>query len=177
MTRNRLAALVAATALVSTSVAASGVAAPAERGAPATQEITGKGVGLVKLKKGYAKARRQGLIGKIRPGCELGGPRTRSAKLKSPLRGQVDFTLRSPRRIANITITRGAAARGVGIGATIPEIEEAFPNAVVDRDTEEVFGVTLVTIPKRDGGRFQYAVDTGSGKTTIIGIPGVAFCE
>ena len=177
MSRIHLAAVVAATAIVSTSVAASGSAAPTERGATATQEITGNGVGLVKLKKSYTTARRQGLIGKIRPGCPLGGGNTRSAALKSPLRGQVNFTLRNPRRIAQISITRGASARGVGIGATIPEIEAAFPNAQVNRDTEETFGVTLVTIPRSDGGRFEYVVQTDTGKTTAIAIPRVAFCE
>jgi hypothetical protein len=77
----------------------------------------------------------------------------------------------------NITVRGGARARGVGIGATIPDIKAAFPKAKVDHGTDDIFGVTLVTIPKSGGGKFQFAVDTGTDKTTLIGIPFVAFCE
>jgi hypothetical protein len=146
-------------------------------GPSTTPQVTGKGAGDVKLKARYTTIRRQGLVGKIRPGCELGGGNTRSARLKKPLRGQVDFTLRNPRRVASITITGGATARGVGVGSTLEEIQAAFPNATVNHDTDEVFGVSLVTVPKSDGGRFEFAVSTTTGKATAIGIPRMSFCE
>ena len=43
--------------------------------------------------------------------------------------------------------------------------------------TDDVFGVTLVKIPKSGGGRFHFAVDVDTGKTVLIGVPFVAFCE
>jgi hypothetical protein len=174
MNRHRAAAVLATLALSSVAVAGGGVSAhPGHDEA----QVTAKGAGKAKLKKGYATLRRQGVIYKIQRGCELGGGKTRSARLKAPLEGQVNFTLRSPRRVAQVTITGGAAAKGVGIGATIEEIQAAFPNATVNRDTEEVFGVTLVSVPKVDGGRFEYAVSTATGQATTIGIPRVSFCE
>ena len=96
----------------------------------------------------FQEARDKGLIGKLRPGCELGGPETRSARLRSPLRGFVDFTLTTPRKISNILITRGARARGVKVGDRISDIKAAYPEAKVNKDTEEVFGVWLVRVPK-----------------------------
>jgi hypothetical protein len=149
--------------------------APAGAAAP---KIGPNGVGAVKIGKSYTTLRRQKLIGKIKPGCELGGPNTRSAALRLPLRGFVDFTQKSPRRVTNVTVFRGATtARGVGIGSTIEEIQAAYPKAKVDRSTEEVFRATFVTVPKSDGGRFQFAVEVDSGKTTAIGIPYLAVCE
>src|SRR5919106_5410866 len=74
----------------------------------AAKQITAAGVGQVKLGMTFQQARGKGLIGKLRPGCELGGPETRSARLRSPLRGFVNFTLTTPRKINNILITRGA---------------------------------------------------------------------
>jgi hypothetical protein len=47
----------------------------------------------------------------------------------------------------------------------------------VDRETEEVFGITLVKIPKNGGGRLQFAVDVDTKKVDLIGIPFIAFCE
>jgi hypothetical protein len=115
----------------------------------------------------------------MRPGCPLGGPDTRSARLKAPLKGSVDLsTNQRPRRVRQITVTGGARARGVGIGSTIPQIRAAFPGARVDRDTEEVFGFTLVRIPKSGpGDRFQFAVDVDTGRTIQVGISGVAVCD
>ena len=53
----------------------------------------------------------------------------------------------------------------------------AFPHVKFDHGTEDVFGITLAKVPKRDGGKFQFAVDVGTKKVTLIGVPFIAFCE
>jgi hypothetical protein len=154
--------------------------APADPGgaAPAAaKKITRTGVDGVKLGRTYQQLRTAGLIGKIRPGCELAGPNARSARLKAPLKGSVDFTHTTPRRVTTIAVRGGATARGVAIGDTIPDIEAAYPKAKVDHSTEPVFAITLVKIPKGGGGKLQFAVDTASGKVIEVGIPVVAFCD
>jgi hypothetical protein len=158
-------------------LAAGGLAAADETGLAAAKKITPKGVDGVKLGMTHRQLRREGLVGPIRKGCELGGPGTRSARLRAPLKGQVDYTLTAPRKVTNITVRGGARARGVGVGATIPDIKAAYPKAKVDHSTDDTFGVTLVKIPKNGGGRLQFAVDTDTDKVTVIGIPFVAFCE
>jgi hypothetical protein len=152
-------------------------AAPGAPGHAATKRITGEGVGKVKLGKTFRQLREAGLVGRLRPGCELGGPNTRSARLKAPLKGSVNFTQSTPRRVREITIRGGARARGVGIGATIRKIKAAFPKARVDRGTEEVFGITLVKIPRNGGGRIHFAVDVDTKRVILIGVPVIAFCE
>ena len=114
----------------------------------AAKKITADGVGQVKLGMTFQEAREKGLIGKLRPGCELGGPGTRIARLRSPLRGFVDLTTTTPRKIRNILITRGARARGVKVGDRIKDIKDAYPGAKVNKDTEEVFGIWLVRVPE-----------------------------
>jgi len=143
----------------------------------AAKRITGAGVGQVKLGKTHAQLREQGLVGPLSRGCELGGPDTRSAKLKAPLKGFVTYTLAAPRTVTDITIRGGAKARGVGIGATIAQIKAKFPKAKVSHATEAVFRLTLVRIPKDGGGKFHFGVDVDSGRTTVIGVPFIAFCE
>ncbi len=152
-------------------------AAPADSGDAAAKKITPAGVGAVKLGKTYEQLREQGLVGKIRKGCELAGPSARSAPLRAPLKGGVDFTPRAPRKVTNIAIRGGARARGVGIGAKIAKIKAAYPKAKVDHSTDETFGITLVKIPKGGGGRLQFAVDTTTKKVRLIGIPFIPFCE
>jgi len=126
----------------------------------------------------HADLRARGKVGPIRPGCEL-APNTRSAKLKAPLKGSVNYTLSSPRKVDSITITGGARARGVGIGSKIPAILAKFPNAKIDHSTDQVFQLTLVKTPKRphSGGRIMFGVSTQTKRTTIIGVPFIAFCE
>src|SRR4051812_42207744 len=82
----------------------------------ATQKITFAGVGHVHIGDKYTKLRSAGRLGKIQPGCELAGPNARSANLVAPVKGSVDLSFHSPRKVTNITITGGATARGVGIG-------------------------------------------------------------
>ena len=153
-------------------------AAPGAPGHAAAKRITAAGVGKVKLGKTFQQLRAAGLVGRLRPGCEL-AENTRSAKLKAPLKGQVDYTQSNPRKVTDISITGGAKARGVGIGATIAAIKAKFPHAKVDHSTDQVFQLTLVTTPKRpvSGGRIMFGVSTQTHKTTIIGVPHIAFCE
>jgi hypothetical protein len=150
-------------------------AGAAVAGAPV--KVTPSGVGAIKLGTTYTSLHRRGLVGRIHHGCVLGGPNTRAADLRAPLKGTVDFTLSSPRKVTDISVSKGAAARGVGIGATIRQIRTAFPKAKVDHSTDKMFGTTLVRIPKNGGGRLQFAVDVKTHKTVLIGVPFIAVCE
>jgi hypothetical protein len=166
----------AATALLALGLGAA-AAAPADTSRLADQQITASGVGKVPLGASYRSLRASGLIGRIRPGCPLGGTDTRSARLKAPLKGSVDLTRSRPRKVRAITVTGGASARGVGVGDRLADIRAAFPKARVDRDTEETFRITLVRVPKNGGGRIQFAVDVDTRKITRIAVPAIQFCE
>jgi hypothetical protein len=143
----------------------------------ASQRITPAGVGKVKLGETYARLRARHLVGRIRKGCPLAGPNARSAPLSAPLKGSVDFTTTVPRKVTDIGVWGGATARGVGIGDTIADIKAAYPKAKVDHTTDDMFGITLVRIPKSGGGRLEFAVSTRTHKVVLIAIPSVAFCE
>lgn len=143
----------------------------------AAKKVTAGGVGQVKLGMTFKEARERGLIGRLRPGCEFGGPETRSASLRSPLSGFVDFTLTTPRRISNIYVRDGARARGVKVGDRIRDIKDAYPGAKVNRDTEDVFGVWLVRVPKSAGGRITFSVPVATKRIDAIGVPFIPFCE
>jgi hypothetical protein len=140
-------------------------------------QITGDGVGAVELGAKASELSQAGLIGPLKPGCELGGPKTRTAKLKAPLKGSVNFTLTTPRRVDNILVTGGATASGVGIGSRKRAIKNEFPHVKVNHTTESVFGITSFRVPRPDGGKFEFAVDVDTKRVTLIGIPFIAFCE
>jgi hypothetical protein len=171
----RLSLLVASLALAAAAAAA--VASPPAHDS-AAKVISPTRVDGVHLGDTHQDLRSRGKVGPIRPGCELGGPNTRSARLRAPLQGGVNYTLSSPRRVTSISVTKGARARGVGVGAKIPAILAKFPNATVDHSTDEVFQLTLVKTPKRpNGGQITFGVSTQTKRTTVIGVPFVAFCE
>jgi hypothetical protein len=168
---------VAAAVVTAGALAIASSASPPASGA-AVAKITPVRVDGVHLGDTHADLRARGKVGPIRPGCEL-AENTRSARLLPPLKGSVNYTQSSPRRVDNIAIRGGAKARGVGIGATIAQIKAKFPHAKVIHSTEQVFEVTLVRTPKRpvSGGRITFAVSIHTHKTTIIGVPFIAFCE
>ena len=57
-------------------------------------------------------------------------------------------------------------------------IKAKFPNAKVDHSTDQVFQLTLVKTPKRpNGGQITFGVSTQTKRTTVIGVPFIAFCE
>ena len=167
----------AAAAVLAAGLLLLGAAAPTQADAPAPQAITAAGVGGVKVGATWKSLRAKRLVGPMRPGCPLGGPGTRSARLRAPLKGGVDLTRRSPRRVRTITITGGATARGVGVGDTAAAVRAAFPHARFDHSTDEVFEATLVRVPRRDGGPLQLMVSTRTDRVMMIGIPLVPFCE
>jgi hypothetical protein len=151
---------------------------PAAATAAAPQKITSKGVGQVKLGKTFAQMRDKHLVGKLRDGCELSGPNTKFSKLRSPLRGTVDWTKTSTRRVRRVTVTGGSAtARGVGIGDKLAAIKAAFPKAKVDHAAEPIFQITLVKIPKDGGGRMWFGIPTDTKKISMIGVPNLSFCD
>jgi hypothetical protein len=162
-----------AAALAALGVAAVGVAAAPADTKPA--KITEFRVDGVHIGDTHADLRKRNKVGPLRRGCELGGPNTRGARLLSPLKGSVNFTLNNPRKVTSITITGGAEARGVGIGATIKEIKEKFPHAKVDHSTDHTFQITLVRAGNH--GKIKFGVSTKTHKTELIGVPYIAFCE
>jgi hypothetical protein len=158
------------------SMAVAGVAAGAgARSAATPAKITAKGVDGVKLGRTFHAIRREGLVGRMRPGCEL-APDTHSAKLLAPLKGSVDFSQSKPRTVVDISIRGGAKARGVGIGSRARAIRRAYPKAKFDHHNDAIFG-TLVKVPRSGGGRLQFLVDTHTHRVTLIGVPFIAFCE
>lgn len=161
--------ILTAVAVVATAVAAPAFASP--------KEITPRGVGAVKLGVSYSALHAKGLVGSIGPGCELGGPNTRSAKLRPPLKGTVDFTLSAPRRVKTISVTGGAAARGVGVGSTNATLKAAYPTATFDHSSDSVFLATFVHVGPRDGGPLAFLVSTKTKKVQLIAIPNIAACE
>ena len=163
-------------AALATLAVAAGTAAVAN-GAPApAQKITPLRVGGVHIGDRHRTLRARGLVGPIGPGCGL-APDTRSARLKAPLKGLVNYTQSRPRLVTNILVTGGAKARDVGIGARPRAIRKAFPKARFDHTTESVFGITRVKVPRNGGGRLQFAVSTDTHRVTLIGVPFIAFCE
>jgi hypothetical protein len=167
--RTALATVTAAAAVAGLGAAA----APAETGrAAATQTINRHGVGQVRLGATFAELHSAGLIGPKQPGCELAAG-TRVAKLKAPLEGFVSFTVgkKRPRRVTDITVTDGAAARGVAPGDPRRKVRKAFPKAKFST----FVGIRIAQVPRNGGGRLMFVFE--NGHVASIGVPIVPFCE
>jgi hypothetical protein len=163
--RHAAPALLAGLALTATAVAA-----PARPGAA---KITGAGVDGVKVGASYTSLRNAHKLAKATRGCELAGPQARTAKLRAPLKGSVNLTISRPRKVDTIAVTGGARANGVGVGSTLAQVKAAFAHEKV----RHVLGITVVRVPKADGGPFELSLGSAGKHVDSIGIPHLAFCE
>src|SRR3954452_14457248 len=100
-----------ALAALATLADAAGTAAVADGASPPAQKITPLRVGGVHIGDRHRSLRARGLVGRIGPGCEL-AENTRSARLKAPLKGSVNYTQTTPRLVTDILVRGGAKARG-----------------------------------------------------------------
>jgi hypothetical protein len=178
-TRSLTRALGATASIAAVGILIGAASAPGDTAhAAAAKKITARGVGAVKLGRTFHRLRAAHLVGKLRQGCELAGPQERFAKLRAPLKGTVDFTHSTPRKVRDVVISgKGAKARGVGVGDGLSDIIAAFPKAKVDHSGESTFLLTFVRVPKSGGGKLEFAVSTTTHKITLIGVPLIPTCD
>jgi hypothetical protein len=148
---------------------------PAAATAAAPQKITPAGVGQVKLGMTFSQLRQQHLVGKLHAGhCDAAGPNASPfARLRSPLKGQADFTKSTPHKLTDITIRGGAKARGVGVGDSLAKVKSKFPQRKIRHD----LGLIFVDIPNTAHIKEQFIVNENTKKVDVIGVPFVAICE
>jgi hypothetical protein len=148
---------------------------PAAATAAAPPKITPAGAGQVKLGMTFSQLRDKHLVGKLHKGhCDAAGDNASPfAKLRSPLKGQADFTKAVPHKLTDITITGGAKARGVAVGDSLAKVKSKFPQRKIRHD----LGFIFVNVPNTAHLKEQFIVDEGTKKVTRIGVPFVALCE
>jgi hypothetical protein len=146
-------------------------------GATSHPAITPAGVGPVKLGATAKSLQAKGLIGKLTTGCELAGPGTRAANVKS-FKGTVGFTMSKTRRVNVIAVNgRGPRARGVEVGDTVSDIRKAYRTVKIDKSLEDTLQGDFVRVPKKAGGPIGFFVSTKTGRIETIGVPNVPVCE
>lgn len=47
----------------------------------------------------------------------------------------------------------------------------------LDHSSEKVFGITIAHVPKGGGGPLEFALSKQTGRVTLIGVPGIRFCD
>lgn len=125
------------------------------------------------------EARATGEIGDTRPGCELGGPGELVADLNT---GVADGLVYFNDELLTGVVVRGGAKTpaGVGPGSTTAQIQGAYPapyDVEVDRSTEDVFGVAIVSVSRGGKQLYGFDVDPQTNKARTVAIPAIRTCE
>ena len=90
----------------------------------------------------------------------------------------MDYTLNSPRKVTDDHGHQGREGPRRGHRRDDRRDQGEVPEREVDHSTDQVFQLTLVDHARRaNGGRIMFGVSTQTHRTTIIGVPGIAFCE
>jgi len=154
-------------------------AAPASAAAPG-QILTERGVRGLTLGRTLAAVRGDGLVGRLRPGCELASPRQWFGPLRPPLTGFATFSGRAAAsRLQALDIRAGAVtACGIGIGSTARQVLRAHP-AARERNSRpgDPLQFTAIVIARGGKDRMWFDLTRRGGTVRTISVPGPQFCE
>jgi hypothetical protein len=146
--------------------------------APAETTLSAQGYGGLTLGMALAKARSDGLVTNVRPGCEVAGPGQMAADV--PGKPDVSVTF-DEGRLTNISLRQGATAEGVRVGATIDQAKQTYTSkgftVTVDNSTVEVFQIITVRVERNGVEVYGFAADSKTRKIDQLDIPHVAFCD
>jgi hypothetical protein len=56
-------------------------------------------------------------------------------------------------------------------------VKRSYPGASFRHSTEGVFGITLVNVPRGDGGKLQMGISVDTKRVIVFAVPHLAFCE
>jgi hypothetical protein len=138
--------------------------------------ITPQGVGGLRLGASVSALRERGLIGPMRPGCELVSGQ-RVAELSPPLHGLAIFYDPNT-KLSSVHLQRGVeTARGIGIGALDKKVLSAYPEADYrPPDPQAPIPIGLITVDDQEG-ELTFEIDALTYRVSQIDAPGPSFCE
>ncbi|HEX2393065.1 MAG TPA: hypothetical protein VHI77_09120 [Solirubrobacterales bacterium] len=155
------------------------------QGRSALLVVSSRGAGAVRLGMTAEDLQRRGLIGQLRPGCEL-YPRGRFAALRPPLSGFATFANGKAQgekaRLTSLDITGGAeTARNIGIGSSPQEALRAYPRSRFESgtnpETETVLNTGRIRVPDASKPRFTFLLRSAGAGVVDIAVPAPLPCE
>ena len=70
-----------------------------------------------------------------------------------------------------------APMKTISNGSTKRQVRRSYPGASFRHSTEDVFGITLVNVPRGDGGKLQMGISVDTKRVIVFAVPHLAFCE
>jgi hypothetical protein len=135
------------------------------------------GAGEIRLGDTIRSLHERGLIGRLKPGCEL-DPGQRIARLRGPIEGTATFFHRGS-RLSALAITAGAeTSRGIGIGSTAAAARRAYPRAQYDPPGEDrPFPEGFLWVNRISNPKLTLVIDPSTRRVLEIAIHSPQFCE
>jgi hypothetical protein len=150
--------------------------------------LTPQGLGDLTVSMSFDAASATGMIGPDQPGCELAGPGDRFAPLTvDGLEGGASFfdgelyaiSLRTgPVIVPDATVGMAYDDLLAAVGTSLDGAGDGAWQATLDTETEEVFGIWVVTLTEQATGEsLDLVVDAETGRVDQAYAPAVSFCE
>lgn len=147
--------------------------------APPPIQLDPQGLGPLRLGMSQSDALATGLIGNLRPGCEIAGNGQEYGDLLSPLEGLVVFW---DGGLVLVSLGFGAStAQGATPGTPLNVVSDAFTLAGfsvrIDTSYEQMFEIWLGTVENNGEQVFSLVIDPESELVNSIDVPDTLFCE
>jgi hypothetical protein len=145
--------------------------------ATAPAVMTAAGIGPIKIGATAASLQQAGLIGKLKPGCELNVPRGSFANVRGPFTGSVGFD--SKKRVTSVNAWKGAVDRfGLTVGSTDRQVLAKYPHAhYLKAKLTDPIPVSLIAIGNVNHPRYSFSVDPKTRKVIELDNPYAQVCE
>jgi hypothetical protein len=146
---------------------------------PPPIQLDPQGLGPLRLGMSQGDALATGLIGNLRPGCEIAGNGQEYGDLLPPLEGLVVFW---DGGLVLVSLGFGAStAQGATPGTPLAVVSDAFARAGfsvrIDTSYEKMFEIWLGTVENNGEQVFTLVIDPESELVNSIDVPDTLFCE
>lgn len=141
-------------------------------------KLSTSGYGPLVLGMTLDKAKSDGLVTNVRPGCELAGPGQVTADVPGKTDAYVTF---DDDKLTNISLRDGATTEGLGVGATIDQAKQTYSSngftVTVDETPVEVFEFISVSVKRNGAEAYEFAAAPKTKKIEQLAIPHLLICD
>lgn len=146
--------------------------------AAAERKLSPSGFGPLTLGMSLDKAKSEGLVTNVRPGCEFAGPGQMTSDVPGAPQAYATF---DDGTLTNISLRQGETAEGLRSGATIDQARQTYSgngfSVTVDETPVETFDFISVSVKRNGADAYEFAADPKTRTIEDMAVPHLLICD
>ena len=144
----------------------------------AERKLSPSGFGPLTLGMTLDKAKSEGLVTNVRPGCEFAGPGQMTSDVPGVPQAYATF---DDGTLTNISLRQGETAEGLRSGATIDQAKQTYSgngfSVTVDETPVNVFDFISVSVKRNGADAYEFSADPKTKVIEDMAVPHLLLCD